>query len=133
MSRILATGSTRWKDYETISRGMAVAIETVISANPEDMTITLVHGNSKGADLLCDRFIKNARKFLMTKGYTVTIETFEPDTDTWGKAALYIRNQAMVDSGADVCVAFIHNDRPASSAVARLAQKAGIQTLTYTE
>jgi hypothetical protein len=131
MSRILVTGSRDWTDYDTICRGMTVAIETVIADRPDDFNLTLVHGNAKGADLLTDKFMRNARKFLATKGYNVLIEIHNADWDTWGKSAGPIRNKAMVDAGADVVVAFIKNNSRGATHCLGLAEKAGIKSLVY--
>lgn len=131
MSRILVTGSRDWTDYDTICRGLTVAIETVIADRPDDFTITLVHGNAKGADLLADRFMRNARKFMLTKGFTIVIEPHNADWEKWGKSAGPVRNKEMVDLGADVIVAFIKNNSRGATHCLSLAEKAGIKTLVY--
>jgi hypothetical protein len=39
------------------------------------------------------------------------------------------RNQHMVDLGADICVAFIHNNSPGTTHCANAAEEAGIRTI----
>lgn len=47
-------------------------------------------------------------------------------------AAGVYRNQAMVDLGADLCLAFIHNGSSGASHCAAAAEAAGIDTRRYT-
>jgi hypothetical protein len=130
--RILITGSRDYTDYDTISRGMVVAIETLIAKFPDDMTITFVHGAAPGADTLADRFAKSARKFLMSKGYQVDIEPHPADWPSFGKGAGPKRNKEMVDLGADICIAFFsHPDSKGTRGCVSLAKAAGIEVLEY--
>ena len=131
MTRLLVTGSRDYTDYETVSRGMTVAIETLVKNHPEDKVITLVHGAAKGADSLADNFMYRARKVMASYGYTIVIEPHAADWEKWGKAAGPIRNKEMVALGADICVAFIRNQSRGASHCRDLARAAGIEILEY--
>jgi YspA, cpYpsA-related SLOG family len=129
--RILVTGSRHWSDYERVSFGLATAIETLMAKFPEDKTITLIHGAAPGADSLADNFMFRSRKFLAQKGYTVVIDPHPADWDKHGKAAGPIRNQEMVDLGADICVAFVAPDSRGTVDCMKRARAAGIEILEY--
>lgn len=60
-------------------------------------TATLVHGSARGADSLC------AEWWTM---HDRPIEAHPADWKTHGKAAGFIRNQEMVDSGLDLLLVF---------------------------
>ena len=86
--RLLVTGSRDWDDYEHIKR--------VLSGFPPDTQ--LVHGGARGADLL-------AHKAALELGWPEP-EVHRADWNSFGKRAGSLRNQAMVDLGADLCLAF---------------------------
>ena len=87
--RILVTGSRDWGDVQTLENALAAYVGD---------EVTLVSGACPtGADLLAEVFAKRA-------GWEV--ERHPADWDKRGKAAGPLRNQEMVDLGADVCVAF---------------------------
>jgi hypothetical protein len=88
--RILITGSRHWEDELT----MLDAFERIAKTHPD---VTLVHGDAIGADLMADRLAK-------TLGWTV--EKHPADWKRYKNGAGPIRNQEMVDLGADVCLAF---------------------------
>lgn len=129
--RILVTGSRHWKDYAVISRGLTVAIETLIAKFPDDKTITLVHGAAPGADSLAAKFMVNATKFLASKGYRVVIEPHPADWDKYRNAAGPIRNREMVEAGADICVAFVAPDSKGTVGCMKMCADAGIEILEY--
>lgn len=60
----------------------------------------------------------------------VELEVFKADWETYGKAAGPIRNQAMVDSGADVALVFIHGKSVGTKDCTRRARAAGITDYT---
>lgn len=86
--RLLVTGSRDWTDYEHIYR--------VLEGFPKDTQ--LVHGGARGADLL-------AHKAALKLGW-LEPEVHKADWNSFGKRAGSLRNQAMVDLGADLCLAF---------------------------
>lgn len=92
--RILVTGSRDWSDADTMFRALL--------RQPGDAQ--LVHGGCKGADLMADRLWKILGRIeLNGRPYP---EVHEAKWSEFGAAAGPIRNQRMVDLGADVCLAF---------------------------
>ena len=89
--RVLVTGSRDWTDEEAIEVALAP-----LGTGGEPVTI--VHGACPtGADAI-------AHKIALRYGYEV--EPHPADWTTHGRAAGPIRNQEMVDLGADLCLAF---------------------------
>lgn len=129
--KILVTGSRHWKDYDTISRGLTVAIETLIAKFPEDKNIVLIHGAAPGADSLAAKFMTNATKFLASKGYHVTIDAHPADWDKYRNAAGPIRNREMVELKPDICVAFVAPDSKGTVGCMKMCTEAGIEILEY--
>lgn len=110
--RVLVTGSRDWDDE--------LAIRHALFTLPQDTVI--VHGDAPGADRMAQRL---AREF----GFAD-----EPHPAKWrtlGKSAGPIRNQEMVDLGADICFAFPGPESVGTWDCVRRAQKAGILVLLY--
>jgi len=86
--------------------------------------ITLVHGGAPGADYL-------AGEVASALGWQV--EVHPAHWGLYGKAAGPLRNQRMVDLGADICVAFpIATSRGTYDCMKR-ARSAGIPVTVYDE
>ena len=115
--RILITGSRRWTDQAIIEAALR---RTTAGLKPR--AVTVVHGACPygGADII-------AASIADRLGFVV-----EPHPAPWtvhGKAAGPMRNQEMVDLGADVCLAFPEPDsRGTWDCVAR-ADSAGIPVI----
>lgn len=91
--RILVTGSREWDDWGALSR-----VFTEIARQTFQLDVTLVHGGARGADTM-------AAKAARMLGWQV--EEHPADWDKHGKGAGHIRNQEMVDAGAEFAVAFL--------------------------
>lgn len=116
--RVLVTGSRDWSD----ALGINAVLEEIDIAYPTER-VTLVSGACPtGADAMCETI---ARAF----GWDV--ERHPADWRTFGKRAGYLRNQEMVDLGADVCLAFIRNKSKGATMTAMLAEGAGIPTRRF--
>jgi hypothetical protein len=74
--------------------GKALAARLLSVAYEPD--VTLIEGGAEGFDTMANQF---AQLF----GWA--IESYDPDYHAYGKQAPFIRNQTMVDTGANVCVA----------------------------
>lgn len=86
--RLLVTGSRDWEDYDHILR--------IFEGFPKDTL--LVHGGARGADKL-------AHRAALELGWPEP-EVHEADWNGLGRRAGAVRNQEMVDAGADLCLAF---------------------------
>jgi hypothetical protein len=91
------------------------------NTTPRDVTI--IHGKAKGADSIADEWA--AVNWL-------SVEEYEADWATHGKAAGPIRNQQMLDEGKpDMVVAF--SGRTGTADMVRRARKAGISVVEVKE
>lgn len=117
--RIGVTISRDWDDYEAIEDALYEACHASTSVTGHTISfhkVTVVHGAWQ-----MDWFVAGV-------AHTLGMDT-EPHPPKWkqfGKAAGPIRNQEMVDSGADVWLAFIKNGSSGASDCAARAEAAGI-------
>ena len=130
--RVLVTGSRTWSRSVFIwTRLYELAIHAY-SEFDTGQTLTVVHGDcSKGADRHARTWIQYQENKLWEP---VTIIE-EPHPADWklGRRAGPIRNQHMVDLGADLCLAFMMpGSRGTADCVAR-ARAAGIETRVFGE
>lgn len=129
--RILVTGSREWQDYATFTRALTVAIETLTERFPDDKHIVVVHGGARGADSMSENYVAHVRAFLRGQGYNIDTEVHKADWNQYGKGAGPIRNQKMVDLGADIAVAFLQEGSRGTADCIRRINAAGIELLTY--
>lgn len=109
--RVLVCGSRDWTDQEVI-------YETIRSL-PDDTVI--VCGDASGADY----FARNSPR---SSGITV----FIADWGKYGKRAGPRRNQAMLDSGVDLVLAFSRQPvTPGTADMLARARKAGVPTFVW--
>jgi YspA, cpYpsA-related SLOG family len=109
--RILVTGSRTWTRDDVIYRALA-AERHPAGAN------TLIHGKAPGTDPIADHW---ARQFgWLVEPYPA--EDFPSPRD---------RNQHMVDTGADVCLAFATSWASGTGMCARMARRAGIPVTDF--
>lgn len=120
MTRILVTSSRTWADVVLIHQAIMAEVR------PGEVT-TIVHGGcSTGGDRWAD---------LIAVVYEFTREVHPANWRPGGiynRAAGIIRNQEMVDLGADVCLAFIRDGSRGASYTAAAAEAAGIPTRRFT-
>lgn len=118
MIRILVAGSRTWTFKDWIADELDSVVYAAGIKNPAD--VTLVSGACpRGADRI-------AEEHATMRGWTV--ERYPADWTRYGRRAGFVRNQAMVDLGADVCVIFVRDGSAGATHTGRAAEKAGIPT-----
>lgn len=116
-NRVLITGSRTWDDEQTIRFALTMAEILPPSNN------ILVSGHCPdGADFICEKVAGEL-------GWQ--IERHPADWKTFGKRAGFVRNDAMVKLGANICLAFIRNNSKGATMTKDLAEKAGIETKVW--
>jgi 3-keto-L-gulonate-6-phosphate decarboxylase len=79
--------------------------------------VTVVHGGAKGADTIAAE---------LATGFGMKVEAHLADWQAYHRAAGPLRNQKMVDLGADICLAFLMPDSKGTADCISKAEKAGI-------
>lgn len=130
--RLLVTGSRKWSDrmvvYRALNRYIAEHCQMGYDYQGEPVDydksdVTIVHGACPtGADVIAD-------DWAIANG--LDPERHPADWDKHGRAAGPIRNQEMVDLGADLCYAFLKGDSRGTKDCARRAEKAGIPVIRF--
>lgn len=128
--RVLVTGSRNWTDRTAVFTSLA--IQAVATDE-----LVVVHGGAKGADALADMFARRhprARAEVHPAdwdrecdGECKHYERRRPDGRLYCPVAGVVRNQKMVDLGADICLAFPLGESKGTRDCMRRAAKAGIQ------
>lgn len=123
--RIIITGG-RKRDSEDDYGTMADVLDRLDTDGLMALHSVIIQGGCPtGADLL-------ARK--VAEEFGIRVETFPADWQQHGRAAGPIRNQAMADAGADLCLAFPSRGRSAGTwDMIWRAVAAGIETRIYPE
>lgn len=121
--RILVTGSRDWHDGQAIKD----ALKTAVRENIRYGEFVLVHGACHtGADLTA-HFVWQA--FQQAKVPTTLLDAEQYPGGLF--PTFKVRNQFMVDLGADVCLAFATKWASGTGQTARMARRAGIRTIDY--
>jgi hypothetical protein len=108
--RILITGSRDWANWNLLNNTLNEY------ANEHD--IVIVHGDCPtGADAMAQRWASNQK---------VQVERYPANWKRYGRSAGPIRNQEMVDLGADICIAFPLPQSRGTIHCMNAARKAGI-------
>lgn len=115
--RVLITGSRNWTDEKKIER----AIQIATLGQSKSRTV-IVHGAAKGADRIAGT---------IAEGMGLHVEAYPADWDVHGKSAGPIRNQQMVDLGADICLAFPLGESRGTRHCMQAAEKAGIKVINH--
>jgi hypothetical protein len=110
--RIIVTISRDWDDYDAI---LAAFYDFTPGLN--FAKVTVVHGASH-----MDWFVAGVAHMLGAE-----LEPHRADWGRHGKIAGPIRNQDMVDAGADLCLAWIKNKSAGATGCAARAEAAGIE------
>lgn len=123
--RLLITGSRTWPDVFTLERFLDKIYSKMLTHPARRFDeLLIVHGACpSGADQMADDWAAECG---------LKREPYPAHWDQYGRSAGFKRNQYMVNLGADLCVAFIHNSSGGATHCARLAETAGILTVRVT-
>lgn len=123
--RILVTGSRAITDPTDVWPQLSHIVSMHVARHPQ-ARITIVHGACpSGADELASQWVQ---KFNAANERQIVEERHPADWAGHGRAAGPIRNQAMVDLGADLCIAFPKGESRGTRHCMYRAIAAGIQT-----
>lgn len=114
--RLLITGSRSWDREDIICDELTRFAQW---ARRSGETVSMLSGTAKGADQICEKFARSL-------GFV--IERYPANWDLYGKRAGFVRNQQMVDTKPDYCLAFVKNGSRGASMTARIAELSGIRT-----
>lgn len=116
MVRILITGSRAWP-AEAINEITQLLGQTIIGYKKDE--ITIVHGACPtGVDAMANWIAWH---------WGLAIEQHPADWSTYGRRAGFVRNAEMVQSGVDICLAFVYNKSKGASMTIDLCRKNKIQ------
>mgnify|MGYP000895626173 CR=1 FL=1 len=125
--RVLFTGSRSFDRPDVIHTALDIIATAALESGYD--RVVLVHGACPtGGDAHADGWYR-AKRGEMPLG----VERWPARWKDLGKQAGFIRNRAMVDEGADVCLAAIRDESKGATMTAELAERAGItvQVLDY--
>ena len=128
--RVLVTGSRDWDNERLICESLTKLLLGAGAGGAERFIV--VHGDARGADRIASNWVRYHRPQGIAPGTAVSEERHPAEWDRFGKRAGLIRNQVMVEGGAEMCLAFIRNGSPGATHCAGLAEKAGIPTRRFT-
>jgi hypothetical protein len=94
---VLVTGSREFRDEQLMRKAFVENVDWAYEAGEE---IVIVEGCARGADEMSNR----VAWLLYEDG--AEIEHHPAQWAHWGNLAGHVRNQQMVDAGADICLAF---------------------------
>lgn len=120
MPRVLVTGS---REFSNLDIARTALSDARWALGPE---LTIVHGAARGADRLLGT---------MASQLGLVTEAHPARWTEHGKAAGFIRNQAMVDAGADLALVFLVEGLACRGTKDcwRRADRAGIPCRVYTQ
>lgn len=116
--RMIVTGSRYWSDVTAVAQAMAEHVD--VSSPPSQST--LVVGDATGADEIAAKIADQ---------WGMTVERHFANWERYGKVAGPRRNWEMVDSGADVCLAFPMGESLGTRGCMEMARIAGIPVFNY--
>lgn len=109
------TGSRDWEDRQRI--------HDLLLLYSGGRGTVLVHGACPtGADAIADE---------VASAWPWVIERHPANWRELGRRAGFVRNEHMVNLGADVVLAFIRNSSPGASHTAQLAEERGLRVLRF--
>lgn len=95
--RVIVTASRSWTNPGRIHHRMGL----LLGVRPYGHFLYVIYGDARGGDAIIHQWVQDHADS------NVRGERYVADWDTHGKAAGYIRNAQMVDSGAQLCIGFL--------------------------
>lgn len=114
--RCLVTGSRDWPDEGAVYAALDAMWAGAVGGNYAGLIV--VHGAARGADRMAYRWYRSRAR----QGWAVAQEPHPADWAKHGRRAGILRNIEMIRLGADVCLAFIHNNSRGATHCADLAE-----------
>lgn len=115
--RLLVTGSRHWADRDKV-------FEVLDEVYDRKGPLVVVHGACpSGADHYAKRWVRSRRRVLQ---WQVDEDPHPANWRQYGDGAGPIRNQEMVDTGADLCLAFLTAESKGTYDCIARARRAGI-------
>jgi hypothetical protein len=125
--RVLVTGSRDWTDRAAVDDALTAL--AAVTAGFFEQTFIVVHGACpRGADQIADDWAQ----YMASRNPLIQVEQHPANWQLNGKRAGFLRNELMVNLGADACFAFIRNGSRGATHTADLAEKAGIPVRRWT-
>ena len=134
MRRVLVTGSRDLDDWELMYS--ALRAQALLAGGSQFLTV--IHGGAKGADSLAAKFCAHFPEVTEERcpadwsrdcGQGCFHRPRFRDGRRYCPVAGNLRNQEMVDRGADVCLAFPRGEARGTGDCIRRAKKAGIPVI----
>jgi hypothetical protein len=121
---VIVTGSRDWVGAYAADRIHRVLDAVHNLALRLGQPLTIIHGDGPGADQTIDAWA------VRREDLDVTVERYPPAWNPLGRAAGPIRNRAMIQAGADMCIGFLKDASKGTTGTLMLADGAGIPTYT---
>lgn len=128
--RVLVTGSRTWTSADCISMALH---DIAAYARAHDRLMVLMHGDCpSGADNIAKLWVMGQNMMAEEDGVARPVrEDAYPAAWHNGRTAGIRRNEAMVEAGADVCLAFICDNSRGATHCSNLARSRGIPTVVW--
>lgn len=125
MYRVVITGSREFTSRDIIAK----ALSKVWRDNGKQPFV-LVHGAARGADSIGAAIARKYPDRIVEEAHPAIWRTPDGELD---KAAGFRRNKQMIDAGADLCLAFFHEDATnrGTKHCSGYAEKQGVPVVKY--
>lgn len=123
IARVLITGSRSWPDKHAVYAALDDAYENRFS----DRGMVVVHGAARGADTMAHLWARAKERAGVSDVYIEVHHANWRPNGVLDKTAGHKRNVEMVNAGADLVLAFIHNRSAGATGCMRAAMRAGLE------
>jgi hypothetical protein len=120
--RVLVTASREWSWPEILHGALTEVYREWTKNWPHDREFVVVHGGARGGDTMADEWARAAAE----QDPRVRPEEHSANWERHGLSAGHIRNQEMIDTKIDRCLAFPWGTSTGTRGCMKLAKKARI-------